>query len=129
MKTATGVDLTKSGNVEFKYESAEAVAADLKSKAIDVDPKNITPTNFLGYTFDAKDMPSGHATTVLSDGTGQAASAPGVEFAVTTAHEIYGHGLPQISGQPWEHDKGGPVDANIKKVEQHTREVYKHDNP
>ncbi|MFL6389830.1 MAG: RHS repeat domain-containing protein [Terriglobales bacterium] len=128
VKTATSVDLSKSGNVAFKYESAESISADLKSKGIDLDSKNITPTNFLGYTFDAKDTPSGNATSVLSDGTGQAASAPGVEQAVTTAHEVYGHGLAQISGRPWEHDHGGPVDTNIKTIEQHTREVYEHDH-
>jgi hypothetical protein len=129
VKTATGVELSKSGSVPFKFQSGESYVAEMKSKGIDVPARTEPATNFLGYTFDAKDMASGNATTVLSDGTGQAATAPGVELSVTTAHEIYGHGLPQISGQPWEHDKGGPVDANIQKVEQHTREVYQHDNP
>jgi len=120
--TANGVQLG-ANKESFKYESVETVVSDLKNKGIEVDPKNITATNFLGYTQDAKDTASGNARVILSDGTGSAASAPGIDFAVTSAHELYGHGLPQITGQPWQHDGGGPVDTNIIHIEQHTRDI------
>jgi len=59
----------------------------------------------------------------LSDGTGAAAGAPESEQSVTAAHELYGHALPDVNGQPSEHDNGGPVDKNIQQIEDHTRKL------
>jgi hypothetical protein len=80
---------------------------------------------FLGKTDVATTTPSGKNVLVtISDGTGKAATAPGEELAVTTAHEMYGHGLLQLQGKAWEHDDHGPVDAAILTIEKNTRKTY-----
>jgi len=42
---------------------------------------------------------------------------------VTTAHELYGHGLLYIMGKPFKHDNGGPVDKQIIMIEKRTNRV------
>ena len=78
-----------------------------------------------------KGSPNGNFRVVLSDGRGDASDAPQSDFAAVSAHEVYGHGLPGMQGKPWKHEynedpkKPGPVDSNIKQIEQRTRGMYK----
>jgi RHS repeat-associated protein len=79
-----------------------------------------------GYTLDANQSPSGNVRVVISDGTGGATDEPVSRLAMTTAHELYGHGLPAMKGLPWKHDDGGPVDTRIyKQIEPRTEQLYK----
>jgi RHS repeat-associated protein len=111
----------------FSYESV-AAQQDVVKKA-GGDPSVITePSLYLGYTQTPKQSPSGNALVTLSDGTGAAASTPGSELSVTTAHELYGHALPMVNGQPWQHDNGGPVDQKIKGIEDHTQQLNQNDS-
>ena len=106
----------------FSYQSVADQQAIVK--AAGGDPSGITiPSLYLGVTQLADQSGSGNVRVTLSDGTGAAASAPESEQAVTAAHELYGHALPNVNGQPSEHDNGGPVDKNIKKIEDHTKEL------
>lgn len=88
----------------------------------------------LGVTLSPTDTggsPNGNFRAVLSDGTGDASDAPRSDQAAISAHEIYGHGLPAMQGKPWKHEfneppkQPGPVDSNIKQIEQRTRNMYK----
>jgi RHS repeat-associated protein len=125
--TGNSVNLKGMGKVPFEYASVNQIVADLKAQGISIDPKSIIATSFLGYTFSANETASGNALVVLSDRTGKASTAPWEELAITTAHEIYGHGLLQLQGRAWMHDNGAPVDQDIRNIEQHTREVYEPD--
>jgi RHS repeat-associated protein len=64
---------------------------------------------------------------VLPDFTGDAADFPLVERAVTSAHEVYGHGLPGMQGKPFRHedDRNGPNNVHHRKVEERTRALYR----
>jgi hypothetical protein len=88
----------------------------------------------LGVTLSPTDKggsPNGNFRAVISDGTGDASDAPRADMAAISAHEIYGHGLPAMQGKPWKHEfnqppkQPGPVDSNIKQIEQRTRKMYK----
>lgn len=88
----------------------------------------------MGVTLSPTDKggsPNGNFRVVLSDGTGDASDAPEADMAAISAHEIYGHGLPAMQGRPWKHEFNeppkppGPVDSNIKRIEQRTRDMYK----
>jgi RHS repeat-associated protein len=126
LELKTGSSVSVNGQkTDFLYESPGAIAAELKGKGINIDPNTLIATLFLGRTDDATETASGKNVLVtISDGTGKAATAPEEEQAVTTAHEMYGHGLLQLQGKAWEHDNHGPVDAKIAGIERHTREVY-----
>src|SRR5437879_482180 len=125
LKTANSVNMGKYGKTEFFFQSAAAYAAELKSKGITIDSKSAIDQLFLGKTDIATQTASGKNVLVtISDAMGKAATAPGVELAVTTAHEMYGHGLLQLQVRPWEHDNHGPVDAAIVTIEQNTRKTY-----
>jgi RHS repeat-associated protein len=108
--------------VPFSYESVADVQA--KVKAAGGDPKGITtPNEYDGATQSAEQSPSGNVRVTVADGTGATATEPSADLAATTAHELYGHALPAVTGQAWEHDNGGPVDKKIKKIEEHTKEL------
>jgi RHS repeat-associated protein len=129
VKTASSVTLGSGHKQDFFYQSAKAYAAEMKSLGVTIDPKNAIAQLFLGYTGDAKQGATGmNVLVTISDGTGKAATAPGEELAVTTAHEMYGHGLLQLQGKPWEHDNHGPVDATILDIENRTRKNYERNN-
>jgi RHS repeat-associated protein len=129
VKTASSVILGSGRKQDFFYQSAKAYAAEMKSLGVTTDPKNAIAQLFLGYTGDAKQTATGmNVLVTISDGTGKAATAPGEELAVTTAHEMYGHGLLQLQGKPWEHDNHGPVDATILDIENRTRKNYERNN-
>jgi RHS repeat-associated protein len=110
---------------DFEYESVDQVLSDMKGIGVDADSRDLVPTIFLGLTHGKEEAVSGLARVTLSDGTGKAAGAPPVEHAVTTAHEIYGHGLLNLRGLPWKHDGPGKfVDRIIKEIEYRTRRLY-----
>ncbi len=72
--------------------------------------------------------PSKNYRVILADGTGKTADAPESELAARSAHEIYGHGLPAIKGEPWQSEytqPPGPVDRRILEIEKRTRNLYK----
>jgi|BioPla2DNA2_1021312.scaffolds.fasta_scaffold47963_3 uncharacterized protein RhaS with RHS repeats len=109
-----------------EYKSVIQIMSDLNSAGVtDVDSDDMIPTLFLGVTDGKEETGSGVARVTLSDGTGKAAGTPAVEHAITSAHEIYGHGLLNLRGMPWMHDgPGKPVDARIKEIEDRTRRLY-----
>ncbi len=109
-------------NQPFSYQSVADQQAVVK--AAGGDPSGITiPSLYLGVTQSADQSVSGNVRVTLSDGTGPAAGAPESEQSVTAAHELYGHALPDVNGQPSEHDNGGPVDKNIQQIEDHTKKL------
>lgn len=72
--------------------------------------------------------PSKNYRVILADGTGKTADAPESELAARSAHEIYGHGLPAIKGEPWKHEYKqpiGPIDSRVLEIEKRTRDLYK----
>ena len=122
VSTAKSADMGKYGQVEFFFTSKEQVAAERAATGAISDSEPIDQL-FLGKTSGKEETESGNTQVVLSDGTGKAATAPEVEQAATAAHEIYGHGLPNMQGLPWKHDRG-PVDANVIRIEDRTRQLY-----
>jgi uncharacterized protein RhaS with RHS repeats len=128
--TAKGV----AGQPEFSYTSVEQVRKEVIDALVKggEDPKVAAevakevslPTEFLGRTQTANESGSGNPRVVVSDGTGAAATAPMQELVVTMAHELYGHGLPLTQGKPWGHDNGGPVDVNIRRIEERTKRNF-----
>ena len=123
--TAASVELGGQ-KFDFEYKSVIQIMSDLNSAGVtDVDSDDMIPTLFLGVTDGKEETGSGVARVTLSDGTGKAAGTPAVEHAITSAHEIYGHGLLNLRGMPWMHDgPGKPVDARIKEIEDRTRRLY-----
>ena len=122
--TAGNVAMGQFGNIEFEYTSGADILSQLKAGGVDTTGMaEPIPTIFLGKT-DGPEDTGGVFRVTLSDGTGKAAKTPGVEQAVTAAHEIYGHGLLGLRGGPWKHDDGGAVDKKIKGIEDRTRKVY-----
>ncbi|MEK6286383.1 MAG: RHS repeat-associated core domain-containing protein, partial [Acidobacteriota bacterium] len=132
IEAATGKGV--SGQPEFSYTSVEQVRKEVIDALVKrgEDPKDAAevakevslPTEFLGRTQTANESGSGNPRVVVSDGTGAAATAPMQELVVTMAHELYGHGLPLTKGKPWGHDNGGPVDVNIRRIEQQTKRNF-----
>lgn len=108
-------------NMAFSYESVADVQASVKAAGDDPSEIKILPTLYLGVTQTVDQSVSGNVRVTLSDGTGAAAGTPDSEQAVTAAHELYGHALPEVNGQPSAHDQGGPVDKRIKQIEDETR--------
>jgi len=93
-------------------------------KAAGGDPSTVTgPNVFDGYTQNAAQSPSGNIRVTVADGTGKTSTEPASGLATTTAHELYGHALNNAQGRPYQHDNGGPVDRNIKNIEDHTRKL------
>ncbi|HBY62862.1 MAG TPA: hypothetical protein DEH78_23820, partial [Solibacterales bacterium] len=118
--TASSVSVGEFGNTEFFFTSKEEMQKERDANGI-ISTEPAIDQLFLGYT----DQGSNGATRVtLSDGTGKAATTPMPEHAATAAHEIYGHGLPKIQGRPWKHDDRGPIDRNIKRIEDRTKKLY-----
>jgi len=78
------------------------------------------PSFYLGATLSPSESASGGWEIILPNKLGAARSAPHCQMAVTTAHELYGHVLLGVSGRPWKHDDGGPVDNQTKVIEQRT---------
>jgi hypothetical protein len=114
---------SKAQGFNFEYKSVGQVRQEVQKAG--GDPSQITfPELYLGYTQKPSESPSGDFRVIVSDATGEAANAPESELAVTTAHELYGHALPGAEGKAWEHDNGGPVDHQIKNIEDHTRSLY-----
>jgi len=110
--------------VPFEYQSVADQQAVVK--AAGGDPSGITvPNEYDGYTQTAGQSPSGNVRVTVADGTGGTSTEPAADLSSVTAHEMYGHALPLIKGQPWQHDNGGPVDKNIKKIEDHTKDLNK----
>jgi RHS repeat-associated protein len=104
--------------VPFEYESAAAQQAETKDA-------EATGFAYDGYTQSADQSPSGNIRVTVPDGTGSTSTEPTADLARATAHELYGHALPLSQGKPWKHDDGGPVDKNIKKIEDHTMDLNK----
>ncbi len=107
---------TEAAGYPFTYETAEAT---FQKYGVEVDG----PSFNLGLTLEAEMSESGHTTVTVSDGTGEAATAPKSELKITMAHELYGHALPEVQGRPWLHDGGGPVDENIIAIKERTKKV------
>lgn len=120
------------GGYNFEYQSKEAVQATVK--AASGDPSTITgPNLYLGLTTFANKSPDGNTQIMVSDGTGPASTTPESQLAITAAHELYVHGLNDMTGQPAEHETNqdgsynpnGPVNQQTQKVEDHTRDLQK----
>ena len=82
------------------------------------------PSLLLGNTLAPDESSTGNLRIEISDQTGPASTAPDSQMAVTTAHEMYGHGLLSMQGKPWEHDNGGPVDKHIHEIHERTKRNY-----
>ena len=118
----------------FSYQSVEQQRAELTQKltqdfgaeqAAQIANQAITiPSFFLGSTLTPNQSPTGNLRIELSDQTGMAAGASDSVMAETTAHEMFGHGLPSMQGKPSQHDNGGPVDHQIKRIEDRTRRNF-----
>jgi hypothetical protein len=125
VEVSTGPTATNAaGNtVEFKYESDAAVRKDLQGMGITPTPGKDYSTNFTGITYGANESKSGNIEVQVSDGTGQAATAPGTELTVTMGHELYVHGANLLDNKPAEHEDSpnGPVNQQTKEVEERTR--------
>jgi hypothetical protein len=106
----------------FSYDSVAAQQAVVT--AAGGNPSEITiPSVYDGYTQTAAQSPSRNIRVTVADGTGATSTEPASDLASTTAHELYGHALPNAQGQPYLHDNGGPVDQNIMKIEDHTKQL------
>ena len=117
--TAPSVKVGEFGETEFFFTSKEQVRKERDELGV-IGSEPAIDQLFLGYTDQG---PNGATRVTLSDGTGKSATTPMSEQSVTAAHEIFGHGLPKIQGRPWKHDDRGPIDRNIKKIEDRTRRV------
>ena len=131
--TASSTVLPEIGRTDFMYETVEAQRADTLQKltpmmgeevAREVANQITIPSLFLGNTFAPSESSTGNLRIELSDQTGAAATAPDSQMAVTTAHEMYGHGLRYMEGRTWQHDNGGLVDKNIIRVERRTQRNF-----
>lgn len=109
--------------VPFSYESVAAQQGALTAAGVDTSGMTLIPNVYDGYTQTAAQSPSGNIRVTLADGTGATSTEPASAFAPTAAHELYGHALPNAQGKPFEHDNGGPVDKNIRKIEDHTKQI------
>jgi RHS repeat-associated protein len=110
--------------VPFEYQSVTAQQAVVTAAGFDASSIT-TPSVYDGYTQTAEQSPSGNIRVTVADGTGATSTEPAADLASTTAHELYGHALPNAQGKPYEHDNGGPVDQNIEKIENATRHLDK----
>ncbi len=120
------------GGYDFSYQSKEAAQAQIK--AAGGDPSVQTgPNLYLGLTTPASKSPDGNTQVMVSNGTGDASTAPEAELAATAAHELYGHALDEVQGQPYEHevnpdgtyDPNGAVNKQTQQIEDHTKELQK----
>jgi RHS repeat-associated protein len=102
------------GGKEFSCESKEVVVEERAKESPD--------TVVFGREAPMDQFYAGH--TEGREWTGKAATAPEAFRAGSAAHEIYGNGLPNLKGLPWKYDSGGPVDTNIKNIEQRTEKLY-----
>jgi RHS repeat-associated protein len=121
VEVATAAGLTGGG--DFLFESVETLRAEIVKFGLPASA--ITgPNSYLGQTSENRSS----IRVTLSDGSGRASSAPSVEHAVTTAHELYGHALPRAQGKPWQHEQSNssqrPVNQHIGIVESRTRRLY-----
>jgi RHS repeat-associated protein len=108
----------------FSYQSVADQQAEVKAAVW--DPSGITiPSVYDGYTQTPDISPSGNVRVTVADGKGATATEPAADLASTTAHELYGHALRFVKGQPYKHDNGGPVDKDIKSIEDHTKKLNK----
>jgi hypothetical protein len=120
------------GGYDFSYQSKDAAQAQIK--AAGGDPSVQTgPNLYLGLTTSASKSPDGNTQVMVSNGTGDASTAPEAELAATAAHELYGHALDEVQGQPYEHevnpdgtyDPNGAVNKQTQQIEDHTKELQK----
>lgn len=89
------------------------------------------PNSFLGYfaTPRSNDNPYDDASAISLTGeamvtiAGEAVHAPQVEKVKTTAHELYGHGLPFQRKKPFQH--GDVPDSVFEDIHQRTENTYK----
>jgi RHS repeat-associated protein len=125
VEVSTGASATNAvgKTLEFKYESDSAVRKDLQSKGITPTAGKDYTTNGTGITYSANESKSGNIEVHVSDGTGQAATAPSIELVVTTGHELYVHAANLLDDKPAEHEDtpDGPVNQQTKEVEGRTR--------
>jgi RHS repeat-associated protein len=131
MEVATASSTMVGGTVrlDFSYKSEEEVKAETiklltkdmgEQAAKDAASQIKGPEGLYGNTLTPDQSPSGHLRVELSDQTGPASTMPDSQMAVTTAHEMYGHGLPFMQGKPYQHDDGGPVDKHISDIQKRT---------
>ena len=125
---------------EFSYQSAKAAQKEAYDSLIKagMSPKEAReaaasvniPSLYLGETLSPDLSPSGNMRVIISDGTGNAATAPLEQRVVTTGHELYGHAGLYIQGKDWQHGNlGGPVDTYIKQAENQTRRNFRGQQP
>ena len=120
------------GGYDFMYQSKEAAQAQIKAAGADPSGQQ-GPNLYLGLTTPASKSPDGNTQVMVSDGTGAASTAPEAELAATAGHELYGHALDEVQGQPFEHetlpdgseDPNGAVNKQTQQIEDHTKELQK----
>jgi RHS repeat-associated protein len=112
------------GEQDFYFKSRQDVIAEVTPFLGEEQArKDVTgPESHLGVFLEPDETESGNPGVLLSDGTGPAESTTAVEHAVTTAHELYGHALLFLYGQPFEHNDEGVDDflGNWEFVMSHT---------
>ncbi len=87
---------------------------------------------------DTEELANGNFRVILSDGTGDASTAPVWALAGVTAHELYGHALSGVEGKPWKHETirnrngdiigpnlKGSVNIRTRRAEERTENMYK----
>lgn len=115
--------------VPFMYQSITDQQAVVRA-AGDESSLILEPSLYDGYTQTASESPSGNIRVTVADGTGATSTKPAAELAAATAHELYGHALPNAQGKPFQHevkngvyDPNGAVNKKIKGIEKHTKEL------
>ena len=123
----TGTKAEKKGGVsyDFTYNSKEnlikaAIPYLGKERA---EKEIVVPLAYLGQFLREDESKSGLITVTVADSTQGTKDVPNDALVVTTAHELYGHGLLYIMGKPFKHDNGGPVDKQIIMIEKRTNRV------
>ncbi|CAN5415985.1 hypothetical protein BH10ACI3_BH10ACI3_06980 [soil metagenome] len=80
-------------------------------------------SNYLGYTLNPSESPSGNLRIVVTDQTGEASGVSEEDAVVTTGHELYAHGELYRQGKPYEHGKVS--ESVFTNVEERTRNNYR----
>jgi RHS repeat-associated protein len=129
VKTASSFKADDGKTYQFEYQSVKQILADLKRQGVnDVKAQDLEPLSLLGNTYGkGENGCSRNACAVLSDGKGKAFGAPTSDYAITTAEEIYVHGLLNLRNMPWTHEsnyKSGPVNDRTREVVRRTMELY-----
>ena len=110
----------------FTFETVEEQVAQLKRHMPEEQARELItgPTFFLGLFVSPENALYEEENTpivVLPDESERTANAPAMQLNKTAAHELFGHALLYLRGEPSAHDDGGPVDTRIREIEDRTK--------